>query len=289
MDKELKKLAELLDLENDADLKLYDYISDVQKRVDSIETSLTELAKYLQDHDTTLAELMAGVKQIDSRSEVQKLAEMIDSLGNEQKALSGAILSVREAIPQVNNEKIARLASQMVEIPEPVNTTVEKTEVVREELEKIDAEKVERLQEVITGIVEKSLDEFTVDAKRVKGIQDILPKHPPQNAGGSGATFLKSMRDVEIKKDGFKPSDGDALVYSASLGKWIPGSGGIQTGTTLPSTGSNGGFFYDTDNSTLYVYQEVCFTPLISLPGVRLLQNGKVRLLQNGCARILQG
>jgi len=39
---------------------------------------------------------------------------------------------------------------------------------------------------------------IALSAEQITGIKDLLPKYPPMNAGGSGATFLKSLRDVDL-------------------------------------------------------------------------------------------
>ena len=56
---------------------------------------------------------------------------------------------------------------------------------------------------------------IALNTDQIVGIQDLLPQYPPMNAGGSGATFLKSMRDVDLS--GLtKNSDGKYELGSGS-------------------------------------------------------------------------
>lgn len=60
----------------------------------------------------------------------------------------------------------------------------------------------------------EKIDNKVIEAKDIKGIKDILPKHPPIYGGGSGASFLKSLRDVDLSG------------LTITNGKYVLGSGG---------------------------------------------------------------
>jgi hypothetical protein len=102
--------------------------------------------------------------------------------------------------------------------------------------DKLDVLKLKNLDKLLAKV-----KDFEIDAKKVKGIQDLLPKNPPMYAGGSGATFLKSMRDIDL--NGL--SDGQVLKWSATDRKWKPQDGGgvetqdLQAVTDLGATTTN--------------------------------------------------
>ena len=75
---------------------------------------------------------------------------------------------------------------------------------------------------------------ISLSADQISGIQDLLPKYPPMNAGGSGATFLKSLRDVDLS----------ALTKNAD-GKYVLGGGS----GSLPDQTGNSGKFLTTDGT----------------------------------------
>jgi len=81
-------------------------------------------------------------------------------------------------------------------------------------------------------------DEIQIEASQVSGIQDMLPDRPPEYGGGSGATFLKSLRDVD--KSIKSPNDNDVLAYNLSKDKWEPqAGGGSDTRVDIEDDGSS--------------------------------------------------
>jgi hypothetical protein len=93
---------------------------------------------------------------------------------------------------------------------------------------RLSAKALKDLDEAVTAILQNGA-EFSFTEKQVNTIKDLLPKYPPMNAGGSGATFLKSLRDVDLS----------GLTKNAD-GKYILGGGsGSSTFLALTDTPSS--------------------------------------------------
>jgi hypothetical protein len=93
---------------------------------------------------------------------------------------------------------------------------------------RLSAKALKDLDEAVTDILSKGFD-FELSENQIKTIKDLLPKYPPMNAGGSGATFLKSLRDVDLS----------GLTKNAD-GKYVLGGGGAGSGiveTIVAGTG----------------------------------------------------
>lgn len=88
---------------------------------------------------------------------------------------------------------------------------------------RLSAKALKDLDEAVTEILQKGAD-FELSEKQITTIKDLLPKYPPMNAGGSGATFLKSLRDVDLS----------GLTKNAD-GKYVLG-GGTGSSTFLALT-----------------------------------------------------
>jgi len=139
-------------------------------------------------------------------------------------------------------------------IPEPIpgedglDAIVDEEAIIEGVLEKI------ALNEKVDAAIEEYLKDFKMSAKNIIGIQDILPKYPPTFGGGSGATFVKSMRDV-YKPALETPTDGDQLTWDSDLGKFTLGQGTtvlrITSDTTL--TDAYRVIFCDTDGGPITV------------------------------------
>ncbi len=80
------------------------------------------------------------------------------------------------------------------------------------------------LDKALTKLAEDGF-EFAFTEKQLTTIKDLLPKYPPINAGGSGATFLKSLRDVDLS----------GLTKNAD-GKYVLGGGGSGSSNFLDLT-----------------------------------------------------
>lgn len=89
---------------------------------------------------------------------------------------------------------------------------------------RLSAKALKDLDEAVTDILKKGAD-FELSEKQINTIKDLLPKYPPINAGGSGATFLKSLRDVDLS----------GLTKNAD-GKYVLGGGGSGASTFLGLT-----------------------------------------------------
>lgn len=76
---------------------------------------------------------------------------------------------------------------------------------------RLSARALRDFEELVNEIVDKEI-EPTFTESQIQTIKDLLPKYPPINAGGSGATFLKSLRDVDI-----------SLLTKNSDGKYVIG------------------------------------------------------------------
>jgi hypothetical protein len=78
----------------------------------------------------------------------------------------------------------------------------------------------------------------------------------------TGPIALNDLTDVDTVSE--PPTNGQALVYSASLGSWVPGS--VAAGGIVPaSTSTLGGIktgpdFYMDSTSTLYINQDLWYT-----------------------------
>lgn len=100
----------------------------------------------------------------------------------------------------------------------------------------IDAKVIRNLDDVLD--VDKLSS--SIDPKKIKGLKEMMPKFPPMQAGGSGATFLKSLRDITNVKTA---SDGDVLVKRGDKFTFEAGGGGDvasvngQTGVVVLDTG----------------------------------------------------
>jgi len=111
---------------------------------------------------------------------------------------------------------------------------------------RLSAKALRDLDEVVNEILNNK-EEVALTEFQISTIKDLLPKYPPQNAGGSGATFLKSLRDVDIS----------ALTKNVE-GKYVLGSGGDATSTfetvskNLDATDAT--LNYTGDNLTSIVY-----------------------------------
>lgn len=125
---------------------------------------------------------------------------------------------------------------------------VNQAEIIEEILKRID------IEQAVERLINQHLDGFTIDASKVRGIKSLLPKNPPIYGGGSGATFLKSMRDV-YRTALESPTDGDILTWDSNLGKFTLGQGTtvlrITTDTTLDT--SYRVIFCDTDENPIVV------------------------------------
>lgn len=62
---------------------------------------------------------------------------------------------------------------------------------------RLSARALRDFEELVNEILDKGI-EPTFTESQIQTIKDLLPKYPPINAGGSGATFLKSLRDVDL-------------------------------------------------------------------------------------------
>lgn len=92
---------------------------------------------------------------------------------------------------------------------------------------RLSAKALKDLDEAVTEILKKGAD-FELSEKQITTIKDLLPKYPPINAGGSGATFLKSLRDVDLS----------GLTKNAE-GKYVLGGSGASTFLALTDTPSS--------------------------------------------------
>ncbi len=100
---------------------------------------------------------------------------------------------------------------------------------------RLSAKALRDLDEAVTDIL-KNGKELTFTEGQIKTIKDLLPQYPPINAGGSGATFLKSLRDVDLS----------GLTKNAD-GKYVLGAGGSGSGIVETIVAGTGITVDDTD------------------------------------------
>lgn len=160
--------------------------------------------------------------------EVSKLIKpAINGVDGKTPTRSELLSLIRPLIPQVKDGKTptkSELKAITKEVVDEVVSGLDRRQLAIDTInfietlegdDRLDAKKLKNLQE--------ALSEIEIDAKKVKGLQDLLPKNPPIYAGGSGATFLKSLRDILNIKTA---TDGQALVKRGDKFQFETVSGG---------------------------------------------------------------
>jgi hypothetical protein len=102
--------------------------------------------------------------------------------------------------------------------------------------DRLDAKAIKNIEDNI-DIDKLNIPKFNFDDYK-NDFVSLLPKLPPQNAGGSGATFLKSMRDFDVPREENR-TDGYAVTWNASKNKFDLQQGGGGS-STLQEVTDNG-------------------------------------------------
>lgn len=218
-------------------------IQDLQELLKSLETAkelsmasiANEVQKLKDDKDSLKKDLenvlLQIVDRVDSIPLNEEIGKLNDKLRGEISKLNEAsekkIKSIEDNIKKITADLIIQIESK---IPETIKETIiEKVNEVKldESPEEI-AKKLNTLESAIDAKVIKGLED-SIDASKIKNLKSLLPKNPPMYGGGSGASFIKSMRDVNLT--GLtKDSEGKYLLGS--------GSGGSSTFLDLTDTPS---------------------------------------------------
>lgn len=113
---------------------------------------------------------------------------------------------------------------------------------------RLSAKALKDLDEAVTDILKKGFD-FELSESQLKKIQGLVGKNPPIWGGGSGATFLKSLRDVDLSSL-TKNADGKYVLGGGSGSSSFlaltdtPSSYTGQAGKTLVVKGTEDGLEY---------------------------------------------
>ena len=209
------------------------------------------------------------------------------------KAIINAVVSQIKPIkgdkgdtPIVDYKSIVSQVTQAIKLPEiDLNSLSIDVVTMIESFEgddKLDVLKLKNLDKLLSKI-----KEVEIDSSKIKGLQElinkIMPKEPPIYAGGSGATFLKSMRDVDLRG----LTNGQVLKWNAEERKWLPSTD--SDSQTLQQVTDNGST--TTNSITVPAIQfNTTATPLTNAGG--LLQwnatDGTLDLGMSGGAITLQ-
>lgn len=180
--------------------------------------------------------LLQIVDKVDSIPLNEEIGKVNDKLRNEVAKLTENFDKKTEKQIKSIENKIKTLATELrIEIESKIPETIRETIIEKVNEVKIDekpediAKKLNTLDSAIDAKVIKGLED-SIDASKIKNLKDLLPKNPPMYGGGSGASFLKSLRDVNLT--GLtKDSEGKYLLGS--------GSGGSSTFLDLTDTPSS--------------------------------------------------
>lgn len=181
MSKEIEKILEIIEFiekgGTDALFEVVEELKVLKDRINSLENQ--------DDLSTIILEINAlrskidDIKPVDVDTQLTKLKEELITLIPEipeQKDYTNTIQEIKSKLKEVSEKK------DIVEIKE---TVIEREIIPEEKIKEIE----ERLEQKVP----------VLDDEKLKSqILKHIPKQPPQYAGGSGATFLKSMRDVDI-------------------------------------------------------------------------------------------
>lgn len=211
-------------------------IQDLQELLKSLETAkelsmasiANEVQKLKDDKDNLKKDLenvlLQIVDKVDSIPLNEEIGKLNDKLRGEISKLNEAsekkIKSIEDNIKKITADLIIQIESK---IPETIKETIiEKVnEVKLDESPEDIAKKLNTLDSAIDAKVIKGLED-SIDASKIKNLKDLLPKNPPMYAGGSGASFLKSLRDVNLTG-----------LTKDSEGKYLLGSGGGGASLTV--------------------------------------------------------
>lgn len=174
-----------------------------------------------QSSEKQINELEQSVSQ-----EIQQVQEAVNNLDskheNTENELLDSINTLRDKIAEFPNVE-QLIDKKIAEIPEqnPVEQaefTIGMIDDLRGE-SRIDAAAIKNIEDNINADKLDLPEIESLDASKIKGLKELLPKHPPIFGGGSGATFLESLRDVD-KSSVKEPSSGDVLTWNETKNKW---------------------------------------------------------------------
>lgn len=176
--------------------RLAKVVKDARANLDNVtretKVSLNNIVNYIdKEHTRLLNDVSLSSKETD-----EKLSKKLDKSIKEMKAMCEVMMMEKPQdgkTPEKGKDYFTD-----TDINEVISKTIKELKTKK----KLTTEDIEGLDKLLKEVGE-------LGVKEAKGILALLPKNPPMYGGGSGATFIKSMRDIINTKTA---TDGQALV-----------------------------------------------------------------------------